>query len=74
MHHPISTIDRGLRSLRDVLWENSRLYLVMEYMDTDLLHFCREAPLDLPTIKVRRAPPSPSQRLSLGYSDFQPAL
>lgn len=44
------------RSLRDVLWDEGKLYLVMEYMDTDLMNFCRDAPLDLPTIKVRTTP------------------
>ena len=39
-----------------MLWDEGKLYLVMEYMDTDLMHYCRDTPLDLPTIKVRAVP------------------
>ena len=41
-------------SLRDVLWERTRLYLVMEYVPTDLLQYSRSmrGRLGLPTIKV----------------------
>ena len=50
----VLTLCGAMRRLRDVLWEKTRLYLVMEHVQTDLLQYSRamRGRLGLPAVKV----------------------